>query len=485
MRNRYFLPVKRQIYPGLKPGAAEAPAVPTWSYITLERSNPDRFYTTTSLGDFVGGTSMTVAYTFRVATLPSVDGTNYVIDGRGGSAGWAIYADAGTNTIRGFIYNSGPTIVEAPHYNVISGDVGKTLQYVMTYDGTTVRSYINGAQIGVGTPTTGYATPASQGLTIGAQGGATLPSEWHQPVALAADLSVATAGQIATLWTDTQAALDVPDLPTGGTKFLASDWAGGAAAWASDGTTSLTVANSPAGPTPYTPSYITTHRIMEVSSLAVGYTYTSAPFLTGSTSFGFGALIQIQGTSSVDVIACHQNGYNAAYGGWCLFKNGVNIYLWTVDGSGTQKVSPYYNCTSLAGDGLFHTVYVCHDGSHLRVYIDGVEQGTATAITGHTAGTQNFGIGYMPGIAAWGAEDIEFVGVSGNNGDAMGSSAVATWHSAVVSAADIVAVDTGSGTAYTWKVGPNTGAGWKDTSGTYSLTRSGVPTYSYKEIVFT
>lgn len=257
-KSRCLPAILRRTRPGLweKANGPVAAAVPTWAYITLERSTPDIFLDSTSLGDFVGGTSMSVVYTFVQRHQPSVDGTNYVIDGRGTGSGWAIYAIGASNTLRGFIYNGAGTLIEAPSYTVVVGNAGKVMQFVLTYDGSTVRSYTNGSENGSGTATTGYTAPSGQGLAVGGQTGAGLPSEWHQPVGLAADLAVLSGAQVSTLWTDTQAALDVPSLPTGGTKFTASDWAGGAAAWDSDGAQSMAVSSgAPVGPTPFTPTW--------------------------------------------------------------------------------------------------------------------------------------------------------------------------------------------------------------------------------------
>lgn len=243
--------------------AHSASAVPTWAYATLDDAPTSEYFeTATNLpAPWKGSTTMTVAYIYRVRALPSANSSfPYVIDGRGSGGGWLVYSYAAGNWIRWDITDS-VGLKESPVYTHVAGDVGKVICSLATYDGSTLRHYINGAEQGSGTAASGYASFASntQSLTLGGQGGGfSLLGDWHEPVGIvmASDVTL-SASQVSAYQTTLESALDVVVFPAGTCGiYKASDWPGDPSGWPDDtATEDLVPYNNPTGPTPFTPNW--------------------------------------------------------------------------------------------------------------------------------------------------------------------------------------------------------------------------------------
>jgi hypothetical protein len=86
--------------------------------------------------------------------------------------------------------------------------------------------------------------------------------------------------------------------------------------------------------------------------------------------------------------------FSGAPGGWQLRCDGFcdSLYFRAVNGAATFIASPTFTVTA-AMVGKLIDLWGVHDGSVLRTYVNGVETGSGTAITGYTAGAAAHSIG--------------------------------------------------------------------------------------------
>lgn len=161
-----------------------------------------------------------------------------------------------------------------------------------------------------------------------------------------------------------------------------------------------------------------------------GFTDTGADFLrtqvndeglVGSTSFSVAVLFRL--TSAADTAWLGATN-NASGNGWSLYHNGTDWRFRMDDGVGTDITSPTTNAPAVGTTNLFVGV---HDGTKLRLYLNGSEVGSGTSITGYTANSgvkQQIGIRLTTNAGAFDTGDI--CGMCGSDSDAWSAAEIST-----------------------------------------------------------
>lgn len=200
--------------------------------------------------DLVGASTLSVGV---VLYINSIDETSVGIcaSGRYGSIsslnrGWGMRIGA---TSINFLVRGTSSTISSPTYLPTVDDVGKFHRFVMTHDGSTVRMYHNGSEVGSGTSGTGFtvASGSDRLMLCDAWSAVGTESTDYDIVGFGIDASTTmSSGQVTTWDASVQADSDgMVQLPSGGIWWKAASWDGGtgASAWdeESTGTKSLNI----------------------------------------------------------------------------------------------------------------------------------------------------------------------------------------------------------------------------------------------------
>lgn len=121
-----------------------------------------------------------------------------------------------------------------------------------------------------------------------------------------------------------------------------------------------------------------------------------------------------------------------ASAGWGILQNGASTVCFrAANGSGTLVSSPSYTATA---NTLLAVVGV-HDGSNLRLYVNGAEVGSGTAITGYTAHSNRTYIGAAGSASAF----LDFFGAYCGN-SVPSADQISAWYLALRSANRVIDV---------------------------------------------
>jgi hypothetical protein len=194
-------------------------------------------------------------------------------------------------------------------------------------------------------------------------------------------------------------------------------------------------------------SYEATPILHGVQSLSVANFYTTAgiPTLVGSAAgFWVAVLLRIdsQAVASATRLAASTmstapNAGNA--GGWYMQTTGTHSMIMFVPiNVGGSGVSSPVSIVSASDVGKLLLVVGVHDGAKSRLYIKRAEQGTGSAISGYTPGTNPLNIGRDP-RAILPADGLTVFGLAGGNG-IPSLAEVQALHDAVLASEDIVAI---------------------------------------------
>lgn len=204
----------------------------------------------------------------------------------------------------------------------------------------------------------------------------------------------------------------------------------------------------------------------------------STPVLPGAASgFHVQAWIYLEAAgSSATRTFLGTNGSGGAAGGWLLLTRTTHTTLEfaVVDGTATTRFAPTY---AIQPADIGRPLHVCgwRDATHIRFAVDGVEVGSGTAITGHTAATANLGFGARPAASQSPGGLIRLIGASGGTSIPSGAN-IAAAYSAGMSALDVVDI-AGATFRYSAALEGVAGATVTDRVGSATLTRVGAPTF--------
>lgn len=112
------------------------------------------------------------------------------------------------------------TLTSSPTYTVVASDVDKLMTVCGTYDGTTIRLYIDGVEIGSGTATTGGYTPYVSFMYIGSWENNSIPLTTGTIAGMGGGDTVPTLANIAAWHAATKAARAIVDMPGAGGDHL-------------------------------------------------------------------------------------------------------------------------------------------------------------------------------------------------------------------------------------------------------------------------
>lgn len=173
---------------------------------SLSTSN---YYRGVSGEGLAGGTSMWAATLFILDSTPV--GSDYLhMRGQAAVRGWRLYVTSANRTLFSIVNGVG-TNVTSP--NVGSVPTAQVSGVVGTYDGATVRCYLNRAQLGSGTAATGYTAPNAGDLyAIGVRSNATSPFDTGKILGTCGGTGVPSLANIQSWFDNAKTAKDVVDM---------------------------------------------------------------------------------------------------------------------------------------------------------------------------------------------------------------------------------------------------------------------------------
>lgn len=173
-----------------------------------------------TIGDADGSTTMTRTMMLRVNATPTV--ANHIFSHFDTAAGWVFNLTV-AGTLRLTIYDGAAALKHTPTFATTNG---KFYVATATYDGTTLRLYVNGTEVGSGTASTGYTTPSVNKGAIGKKSSAGGNAAVDITIFGCAfsDTTVLTADEVAAHWVASQSAGGV--VPFRGVESLWSRWLG-------------------------------------------------------------------------------------------------------------------------------------------------------------------------------------------------------------------------------------------------------------------
>lgn len=367
-----------------------------------------------------------------------------------GTAGWQLDI-LGSSALTLSVANGSGSGVNAPTKTLVASDLGIPCVIHGVHDGSSVRLYFNGVEVGSGTAITGY-TALAAAMTVGVRGVPDVPSVTTafgvvggHAVATAADVlahaqSILATGRIQPiqgktdhLWDvtrDTDASSDQTLVPA---QIL--DRVG------TDHLTAITIRNVTSG---------SKQGVTGFSDL----TYFQSALNAGiaGQAAGFWVAVYIIVTSQAVASTSRDlagRRVGSGVSGWSINTATTNatVTFGCANGAGSFLTSPAYTITAGDVSGAVALLVVgVHDGSNLRLYVKGAQVGSGTAITGFTTSTvPNMGLGNgnaaFPSGLSFGEppDGVIVLGLAGGNG-VPSAGEIATMDTACASANDIVAI---------------------------------------------
>lgn len=480
---------------------SNAPPPITLRYIT-NTSGASAYRAATGAGFRGSSTSTTAVVVYVSGSFTAATG---VIAGYGATSGashswdFHIALDGAKYGIRPRLRTSAGQEV-GRYYRIQTSDLGKVLRCVATFDGTYLRHYVNGCEVGATVISGTYTSVGTQRFAMLNNNPLSDPLLDTENVGLISVLtanSVMTPEQIKTWDDDTLASLDAepPVFPGGITvnRWVASDAyddpsTNDAADFFTDTVSAVNVQQVVAG-TQAVASIDNSYYLQETRVPAFRLTgannFETVNHSIGnsSTPFTVNLLVHVHYApntgSNEGIISYRQNGVTR---GWGLRRinstGGIDAFVF--DGSASLVETSDFTTTSDANKNRTHLFTASHDGSNLRLYCDGSAVGSAVAITGYTApsSADSLIIGDTAGT------NLPFlsgsvVGFSIVEGSAWTETEHDALFASILAANDMVDDATYPATAV-WAASDNTAVGnWTDIAGGNAITKVGTPTLVY------
>jgi hypothetical protein len=318
--------------------------------------------------------SVTVECYFRFdGTLPVAEEQDMCSGKQSG--GYSMYVPTGTSTIRWAAYiNGGYKNASAPI------EAGVWYHAVGTYDGTSVRLYLNGVQAAATTVSGQLSAPNGAYFAVGADTDAAGGAQMWGKSTIAAERiwsSVLTPDQVASQWASYAETVSVPDADVLDVDFADGGYDDAAAGRSGSVYGTPTITDDPALGTPVA--------TFNGRTDGVSYPLTDVWDATASPNI----------TSSVSVECAFR--FNGTFGGdegdICSGKEGGGYSFWVPKGSSLIRWGAYidggYRSVSVPlTPGVWYDAVGTYDGSTVSLYLNGVLAGSTpyTGAVGAPAG---------------------------------------------------------------------------------------------------
>lgn len=346
---------------------------------------------------------------YMIVTSQAVANTTRDLAGRrvgSGTSGWSLNTYTTNATVSFFCANGVGSGVTSPAYTITAGDVSGAvaLLVVGVHDGSNLRLYVKGAEVGSGTAITGFTTSIVTNMGLGNNnsafnGGMPFgePPDGVVILGFAGGHAVPTLGEITTMDTDSASANDIVAIP-GKTDHLWSlkqdivDAGGVLPIRSLDriGTDHLQLIGSGLQVSPRTErvwSYETSPILYGATSFS-NTNYYSVAGGFGGTDKGFwvcwvGSITSQSVSSATRILLAKRNGTTH---GWELRTTGTNSLLSVSMGSATNSATTGTSSVATTEVGKIFVIIVTYDSSgRIRWYLRRVENGTGTNLTGNFA----------------------------------------------------------------------------------------------------
>lgn len=484
-------------------GGGGGAAPPLELYYIYNTSASSAYRAATGAGFRGSSTSTTAVVVYIESDFTAASG---VLAGYGNATGashswdFQIYSDGTKYAIRPRLRTTSGAENGAA-YRIQTSDVGKILTCVATFDGTYLRTYVNGCSVGAVVIAGTFTAVGTERFTIlnnNPLSNPTLQSENVGFIGCLTANSVLTPVQINTWHNDSIASVDgMPVVFPGGVtvnRWIAnsaySDPAvNDAAANFQDTVGSVTVAQVVAD-TQGVASTLASNYVTETAVPAFRFTgsdnFETVDHAIGdsATPFTVNLLVHTSYAPNVGtnegILTYRQNGAGRGWGIRRINSTGALDFFVLDGGAGVQAVGTSYTTTSETTRNRTHLVTASHDGSDLRFYVDGSAVGGATACAGYTVpdNTDSLCVGDTPGT------NLPFlsgavVGFSIVEGSAWTETEHDALLASVLAANDMVDNATYPATAV-WAASDNIAVGdWNDTAAGNAITKVGTPILVY------
>ena len=489
---------------GISGGGGEVVIPPINLYYIYNTSASSAYRAATGAG-FRGSSTSTTAVVAYIE--PGFTAASGVLAGYGDAGGtghswdFQIYSDGTKYAIRPRLRTTTGTENGAA-YRIQASDVGTILTCVATFDGTYLRTYVNGCLVGTAVISGTFTAVGTQRFAIlnnNPLSNATLNTEKVGFVGCLTANSILTPTQINTWHNDTVASVDgmPPVFPGGVTvnRYIANSAfddpsTNDAANSFLDTVGSVTVAQVVAN-TQGVASVLASAYSTEIAVPALRFPSGSDNFETvnhaignSTTPFTINVLAHTSYApntgSNEGILTYRQNGALRGWGVRRLNSTGA-LDFFVFDGTAALvSLGTTYTTTSETTRNRTHLITVSHDGLLLRCYVDGAAVGGTTACVGYTVPTSadSLCVGDTPGT------NLPFL-----SGNVVGFSIVEgtawteTEHDAllasVLAAGDMVDDATYPATAV-WQASDNVAVGnWNDIAAGNAITKVGTPVLVY------
>ncbi len=488
---------------GISGGGGEVVIPPINLYYIYNTSASSAYRAATGAGFRGSSTSTTAVVVYIESDFTAASG---VLAGYGNTGGtghswdFQIYSDGTKYAIRPRLRTTSGQEVGAA-YRIQASDVGKILTCVATFDGTYLRTYVNGCSVGAVVIAGTFTAVGTERFTILNNNPLSNPTLNTENVGFIGCLtanSVLTPAQINTWHNDSIASVDgMPVVFPGGVtvnRYIAnsaySDPAvNDAAANFQDTVGAVTVAQVVAdtqGVAVVTAAEFPAETAVPAFRLTGADNFETVNHAIGNSTTPYTVNVLVHTSyapntgSNEGIVTYRQNGVSRGWGVRRLNSTG-NLDFFTYDGGAALvSLGTTYVTTGETVRNRTHLVTVSHDGSLLRCYVDGAAVGGTTACVGYTVPTSadSLCVGDTPGTS------LPFL-----SGNVVGFSIVEgtawteTQHDAllvsVLAAGDMVDNATYPATAV-WQASDNVAVGdWNDIAAGNTITKVGTPVLVY------
>lgn len=488
---------------GISGGGGEVVIPPINLYYIYNTSGSSAYRAGTGNG-FRGSSTSTTAVVVYIE--PGFTAASGVLAGYGDVGGtghswdFQIYSDGTKYAIRPRLRTTTGTENGAA-YRIQASDVGTILTCVATFDGTYLRTYVNGCLVGTAVISGTFTAVGTQRFAIlnnNPLSNATLNTEKVGFVGCLTANSILTPTQINTWHNDTVASVDgmPPVFPGGVTvnRYIANSAfddpsTNDAANSFLDTVGSVTVAQVVAN-TQGVASVLASAYSTEIAVPALRFPSGSDNFETinhaignSGTPYTVNLLVHTSyapNTGSNEGVLCYRLAVSRGWGIRRMNSTG-DLDFFTYDGGANLvHTGTDVGTTGETVRNRTRLITASHDGSNLRLYADGAAVGGTTTCTGYTApdssdalcvgDTPTLNIPFLSG-AVVGFSIVEGTAWTETEHDALLAS--------VLAANDMVDNATYPATAV-WAASDNTAVGnWLDIAGGNSITKVGTPVLVY------
>jgi hypothetical protein len=401
--------------------------------------------------------------------------------------GWKFRTTSTNSSLSFGSYSTIGALTEAPAYTVSSSVVGSILHICGVHDGTSVRFYVNGQEIGTGTAISGYSFPTSENFGIGLDNntaGSILTGE-ITVFGVAGGNTVPTADEIYQAYVSSVRQADIVSIPAK-TEHLWSvkqSQNGSAPSPLRDqiGTGNLTRNGTPilaVAP----PDSMTVYGLDDLNDSNYYWSAVSGAIdgITGSGNFWVTCMFSVDSQAVTS-----QNRYMLNHGiantsGWYMRTLGQNGTLSFAihDNNAVARTAPSYTIQAAdVNKVIVATGYHSVTGVHLNV--NGADVGSNTITNGYRESNSSMFIGRYLGSTVSLSGAVKVYGVCGGSGSFPTSEELVAQYEAIKAAGDIVGIPGKTHHLYSIKTDAvNSGSVpgiISDQVGTSSLSKVGSP----------